>query len=53
VNEPNDVGLNSGDESIQSDDRQAIPMGQQPMGATTSMSEPSGPGEMPPKASDP
>ena len=53
MNEPNDLGLNSNNGISQSDDRQAIPMGQQPMGAATSSQEPTGSGEMAPKASDP
>jgi hypothetical protein len=52
VNEPNPFpNLENG--SSLSDDQQAIPMGQQPMGATTSDQESSRSGEMPPKASDP
>ena len=52
MNEPNDLNGNLGNRSSLPDDRQAIPMGQQPIGATTPDQEPSGSGEMPPKASD-
>lgn len=52
MNEPNSVP-NSNNGSSLSDDRQAIPIGQQAMGATTSDQESSPSGEMPPMASDP
>ena len=47
MNDPNDHGLNSKNGTSQSDDGQAIPMGERPIGATTSTSESSGSGEMP------
>jgi hypothetical protein len=52
VNEPNDLSVDAGNGGSLSDDRQAIPMRQQPVGATTSEQKSSSSGEMPPKASD-
>jgi len=52
VNEPYPLDRKSENGSNLSDDRQAIPMGQQPMGAPASNQEPSGLGEMPQGASD-
>ena len=48
MNERNPLDPNSTNESSLPDDRQAIPMGQQSIGATTSHQAPSGLGEMPP-----